>query len=180
MALSVRVEAQKRYRNLQRRVPEPDAVSHLNITPMMDMMTILLLFFLQNFTLAGSIQPTADMIPPRSISRSKHVNQVQVTITKKEILVENNAVAQVKKGEVDSSLKRDGQSGFLITPLMDTLQKHATRLKLLHKRHLRKEPFDGQMLLIADQQTPYRLISEVLYSAGQAEFGKYRLVVLQN
>jgi hypothetical protein len=38
--------------------------------------------------------------------------------------------------------------------------------------------FDGTMLLLVDRSIPYRLVTEVLYSAGQAEFRNYRLVVL--
>lgn len=174
---TTRMQALKLYRNLKKRLPEEDPISHLNITPMMDMMTILLLFFLQNFSIAGNIQPSEEMMPPRSASRATHKTAVEVTITKKAILVASKAIAAVKKGEVDSAAKRDGQSGFLINPLLDTLQKHATRLKRLEKRKLGK--FDGELVLIADHTTPYRLISEVLYTAGQAEFGKYRLLVLQ-
>ncbi|MBW2731873.1 MAG: biopolymer transporter ExbD [Deltaproteobacteria bacterium] len=174
---SARMQAQKRYRNLQKRLPEVESISHLNITPMMDMMTILLLFFLQNFSIAGNVQPSEEMMPPKSSSRANHSAAVEVTITKKAILVASKAIAPVKNGEVDSAAKRDGQSGFLINPLLDTLQKHATRLKRLEKRKLGK--FDGELVLIADHTTPYRLISEVLYTAGQAEFGKYRLLVLQ-
>ena len=37
--------------------------------------------------------------------------------------------------------------------------------------------FEGEIVLIADHGTPYRLISEVLYTAGQAEYSKYRLLV---
>jgi hypothetical protein len=42
-----------------------------------------------------------------------------------------------------------------------------------------KMPFKGELVLIADQTIPYRMVSEVLYTAGQAEYGKYRLVVLK-
>ncbi len=35
------------------------------------------------------------------------------------------------------------------------------------------------IVLVADQGLPYRLISEILYTAGQAEYGKYRLLVLK-
>lgn len=174
---SVRMEARKRYRLMAKRLPEPDPVSHLNITPMMDMMTILLLFFLKNFSVSGQVQPSEEMMPPKSNSKVKSKTTLQITITKKAILVEDKAVAAVKKGEVDSSLKRDGQSGFLIMPLEELLKKHATRLKKLEKMKYTK--FEGEVVIIADQNTPYRLLSEVLYSAGQAEFGKYRLLVLQ-
>lgn len=175
--MSVRMQARKRYRQLAKKVPEPDPISHLNITPMMDMMTILLLFFLKNFQVSGQVQPSEELMPPKSASRIDAKTTLQITITKKSIMVADTPVASVKKGEVDSSAKRDGQSGFLIMPLMDILQKHATRLKKLEKMKYTK--FEGEVVIIADHTTPYRLLSEVLYTAGQAEFGKYRLLVLQ-
>ena len=32
-------------------------------------------------------------------------------------------------------------------------------------------PFTGELSVIADQPVPYRLLMEVLYTAGQAELG---------
>ncbi len=43
----------------------------------------------------------------------------EVSVTRNALLVENTVVANIKQGEVDSSVKRDGQSGYLITPLHD-------------------------------------------------------------
>ncbi len=175
---TVRMEARKRYRSLKKKIPEADPVSHLNITPMMDMMTILLVFFLKNFAVSvENVSMGEDMHLPGSSSKLKPHKALSLTITKRAILVGDDEVAAVKKGEVDSSIKRDGQSSFLINPLLDLLQKHATRLKKLEKRGFAK--FEGEVLLIADQGIPYRLISEVLYTAGQAEFAKYRLMVLK-
>jgi biopolymer transport protein ExbD len=71
-------------------------------------------------------------------------------------------------------------SGYLINPLLNQLQKHATRLKKIEKKFGKKMKFKGEIVLIADQSLPYRLVSEVLYTAGQAEFGKYRLLVLKD
>jgi hypothetical protein len=34
-------------------------------------------------------------------------------------------------------------------------------------------------MIMVDKNTPYRLLSEVLYSAGQAEFNNYRMVVIK-
>lgn len=175
---SVRMKARQKLRKMLRRVPEADSVSHLNITPMMDMMTILVVFFLKSFSVsAENVNLGEDLMLPRSTTQLKSHEAVKVTITKRAILVEDAQVAAVKRGAVDSSVKRDGQSSFLITPLLDLLQKHATRLKKHEARgHSR---FEGKVVVIADQGTPYRLLSEVLYTAGQAEFGKYRLMVLK-
>ena len=176
--------AKKKYRQMRRRIPEPEGISHLNITPMMDMMTILLIFFLKNFSVsADSVSLSTDMTPPRSTSEIEPHRAVQVTITKKALLVEagdrEEQVAAVKRGDVDASVKRDGESGYLITPLLNILQKHATRLKRIERLTRGKQKFEGEVVLVADQSTPYRLISEVLYTCGQAEFGKYRLMVLK-
>ncbi len=185
MAISARLRARKRYRTLRRGLPEEESVSHLNITPMMDMMTILLIFFLKNFAVSvENVSMSDEMTLPRSTTQLKAKKAVQVTVTKRAILVESgdreDVVAAVKRGEVDASLKRDGQSGYLINPLLKVLQKHATRLKMIEKRFGKRYEFKGEMTLVADQTTPYRLISEVLYTAGQAEYGRYRLMVLRN
>ena len=115
---------------------------------------------------------------PRSSALVKTHEAVKVTITRQAILVEDEQVAAVKKGEVDASIKRDGPSSFLINPLLDLLQKHATRLKGLERRG--RGRFEGEVVIVSDQTVPYRLLSEVLYTAGQAEFAKYRLMVLKS
>jgi len=41
-------------------------------------------------------------------------------------------------------------------------------------------PWEAQLMLVADQTTPYRLLTEVLYSCGQAGYANYRLLVLKS
>lgn len=175
--ISARVKAKKKYRKLKRQVPEADAVSHLNITPMMDMMTILVVFFLKSFSVDVQNVTSEDIVLPQSSSQRKPESYLDVAITKKALLVEKQLVAAVKNGEVDSSVKENGANDLKIVPLFQALQKHAVRLKKLEKMTGKK--FEGDMILVADQTTPYRLISEVLYTAGLAEFGRYRLMVLK-
>ena len=181
--ISPRMKAKKLYKGLQRRVPELETIGHLNITPMLDMMTIILVFFLKSFSVSvENISMSEDLTPPKSTSEVKPHSAVAVTITKNALLVEDIPVAAIKRGEVDSSVKRDGLSGYLITPLLSQLQKHTVRLKKIEKMTggpRGKMPFKGEIVVVADQTIPYRLISEVLYTAGQAEYGKYRLVVLK-
>ena len=84
----------------------------------------------------------------------------------------------VPKGpSVDPSVKRDGANGYYITPLVDVLSKHANRLKKIAA--MGGAQFDGTAMVMVDKNTPYRLLTEVLYSAGQAEFKNYHLVVIK-
>jgi biopolymer transport protein ExbD len=174
-------EAKRQLARFRARVEE-EATEHqqayLNITPMMDMMTILLVFLLKQFSVqaaAASLAPGLQL--PNSTMESQRPPAVNVTITDNSILVEGDAVATVRSGAVDASVKRDGANGYYITPLVDTLTKHANRLKKLAA--MGAGPFDGTCMVMVDKSTPYRLLTEVLYSAGQAEFKNYHLVVIK-
>src|SRR3954466_14335368 len=169
-------EARRSIAKVKAALGEGGEVSHLNITAMMDMMTILLVFLLKQFSVtalpvAGSDQ--LQLAKPRSALKPQPA--VNVTVTTSNIIVEGEPVAAVRAGAVDQSTKRDGANGYYITPVVDTLQKHANRLKKIAV--LQGAPFDGTMLVLVDRATPYRLVTEVLYSAGQAEFRNYPLAV---
>jgi hypothetical protein len=101
-----------------------------------------------------------------------------VTVTKKVILVEGDGVAPITGGRVDPAVKRDGENGYYITPLVDILEKHARKEKKVAE--LTGTPWDAQLMLVADQSIPYRLLTEVLYSCGQAGYANYRLLVLKS
>ena len=74
-------------------------------------------------------------------------------------------------------MKRDGENGYYITPLVDILEKHAKREKRVAE--LTGQKFEAQLMIVADQTTPYRLLTEVIYSCGQAGYANYRLLVLK-
>ena len=153
-------------------------MQYLNIMPMMDMMTILLVFLLKQFSVQASLASSVEglSLPSSSVEKQSAMS-VNVTVTQNAILVEGDAVAPVRNGAVDPSVKRDGANGYYITPLVDVMTKHANRLKKLAA--LGSSPFDNTAMVMVDKNVPYRLLSEVLYSAGQAEFRNYRLVVIR-
>ena len=155
-------------------------MAYLNITPMMDMMTILLVFLLKQFSVQASAASMSDglQLPQVDHRDASAPLAVNVTVTQNAILVEGDAVAPVRAGAVDPSVKRDGANGYYITPLVDTLQKHANRLQE-DRRHGRHARSTAPPWSWSTRTTPYRLLTEVLYSAGQAEFRNYHLVVIK-
>ena len=40
-----------------------------------------------------------------------------------------------------------------------------------------KDASTSDAIIVADETTPYRLLFEVLYTAGQSEFGRYHLLL---
>ena len=43
-----------------------------------------------------------------------------------------------------------------------------------------KDPSSSEAIIIADSNTPYRLLTEVLFTLGQSEFAKFHLMVMQS
>jgi len=174
-----RLQGKKAIRSFARKLAEPEIIKDLNITPMMDMMTIILVFLLKSFSSSTStITFDQNLQVPRSTTQIKPKEAVVVTVTKKVILVEGDGVAPITGGKVDPAVKRDGENGYYITPLVDILEKHARKEKKVAE--LTGEVWDAQLMMVADQTTPYRLLTEVLYSCGQAGYANYRLLVLKS
>jgi biopolymer transport protein ExbD len=175
---AARLAGKKAIRSFARKLAEPEDIKDLNIVPMMDMMTIILVFLLKTFTSSATLVNTDQYLSlAPSQTRLAPKQAVPVTITKRVLLVEGEAVAPITGGRIDPQLKRDGDNGYYITPLVELLSKVARREKRIAEVSGGK--FDGELTIVADKTTPYRLLTEVLYSCGQAEYANYRLLVLK-
>jgi biopolymer transport protein ExbD len=176
---AARLAGKKAIRAYARKLADPEDIKDLNITPMMDMMTIILVFLLKTFTSSATlVNMDSNLMLPPSMTPLAAKQAVPVTITKRVLLVEGDAVAPINNGRIDPNFKRDGDNGYYITPLVETLSKVARREKRVAEMSGAK--FDGELTIIADKNTPYRLLTEVLYSCGQAEYANYRLLVLKS
>ena len=160
-----------------RRRPEPEHFG-LNIYPMMDMLTILLVYMMAIFATssAAAVQESAELRIPYSTSQVEVAEALSVQISRSSIVVDGKPVLELRTGIVDPSLKQGGSSGFLITPLYKTLSEIRDRKKRTAARFA-NQPFVGNVQIIADKRTPYRTLSEVIYTLGQTEFKNLRFVV---
>ena len=102
-----------------------------------------------------------------------------VEITPRHIAVNGRSVVPIKDFAVVPKYKRDGASGYLIMPLLEALQGVTEGLKQVERIEGRRRSFYGFATFIVHPGAPYRLVSEVLYTAGQAEYGVYGLVRLE-
>jgi len=160
-----------------RRRPEPEHFG-LNIYPMMDMLTILLVYMMALFATssAAAVQESSELRIPYSTSKVEVSEALGVQISRSSVVVDGKPVLELRNGIVDPSLKQGGSSGFLITPLYKTLGEIRDRKKRTAQRFT-NQPFVGDVQIIADKRTPYRTLSEVIYTLGQTEFKNLRFVV---
>src|SRR3569833_1272406 len=114
-----RLAGKKAIRSYARKLSEPDVVIDLSITTMMDKMTIILVFLQKTFSGSTStITFDQNLKVPQSTSLLKPKESVTVTVTKKVILVEGDGVAPIAGGRVDPAVKRGGENGYCIAPLV--------------------------------------------------------------
>ena len=173
-------EARAVIRKAVGRVPEGEEIRHLNIMPMMDMMTILLVAFISQAAASATAVIAGTVVLPSSIAEQPMPETASLlVITKTAIVVEGEEVVAVRNGDVDASKKEGGADGRKIIDL----SRFLGNLRGEHEKKLREEgkpiPQVPELMIIADRSTPYGLLLSVMFSAKQPEAGykRFRLIV---
>jgi len=180
----IRYKAELR-KAVRRAAAEPE-INFLNITAMLDIMTIILVFLLKSLgESTASVPQSADLTIPTSFIQTPPSQEgVVVTISKSQILVGEDKILalpgrqSLASSGVGAQFKRSGPNDLYIVPLGNALQAARKTDKVVR---LAKglDAATSEAIIIADNTTPYRLFIEVLYTLGQNEFGKYHLMVMQ-
>jgi biopolymer transport protein ExbD len=161
MAISV-TEARSIVRKAKRRAEEPQS-QYLNLTAMMDMMTILLVFMIENLSVTTSPVNIGVNLPETKLLTPAPEDATTVTIARNAILVQGVPIVKVENGDVDSGEKKAGAYGILIGKLQKELEvqhDHAYDLTAPGE-----EP-KHELTIVADKDVPYRLLYAVMYTAG--------------
>ena len=170
---------------LERNRVEPE-INFLNITAMMDMMTIILVFLLKSLsTSTASLPQSNDLQLPKSIlntSPDSEPEGLPVLVSKSQIIVGETVVCPVPPDAAqygtEAKYKRGSRNDYFIVPLGSALQSWRDSDKRI-RMATGKDPTRSEAILIADAQTPYRLLTEVMYTLGQTEFSKFHMRVMQ-
>jgi biopolymer transport protein ExbD len=169
-------------------------IRELNITAMMDMMTIILVFLLKSYSATSvNMASSGDVAPPISTTRLAPRDTVAVTVTRctphpgesgkacrpgqGTVLVGDKIVLAYEDDKIPAQY-RDGEAGMLVQPLLEALKKEVDRQKYI-AQYNPASPFTGELSVVGDRNMPYRMLSEILYTAGRAELDSYRFVVIK-
>ena len=148
----------------------------LGLNSMMDMMTIILVFLLKSYGEEPIvILPNTDV--PLSVAEVLPKDMTVLTINKEGIFLVRQRILDIEDGKVPGNFKKGGESGLIIEPLENELRKEVEKLKGI--ANASGKAFEGDMTIIADQSTNYRLLVEVLQTAIGTEFKRFRFAVIQ-
>lgn len=132
--------------------------------------------FVQETFLLKSHEQEIRLLPSFSPVAIQH--KTSLVVSSQSMFVNRKKVCDIQGGKIAAALKK-GQSdtSYLILPLYEALQEAAKKRKALSK--FTKQPFKAEMNILLAPQLSYRLLSELLYTAGQAGFQHYNFVVGQ-
>jgi biopolymer transport protein ExbD len=137
--------------------------AELNVVPMVDMMTMLVIFLLQQFSATGEV---LYMQKDVRLPEARHGQMIEpaptVAISADQVVVTGQKVADV------ADLDRD--AGYLNIPaLEERLREEKKRWDFIHQSDPGAK-WDGLVNIQADQKVPFRIVKRVMYSCGVAGY----------
>jgi len=144
----------------------------LNITSMLDMFTILIIFLLKSYSAEGIILTIpADLHLPNSTTQSAPEPGLVVELSKNALVVDGK-ILDVNLEEIKASEQL----------MIDALYEHLMVKARQYEEIAGLNPnagFTGRLVLEGDREIPFRLLKKILYTCGQAGFINQSLAVFQ-
>ena len=147
----------------------------LDITSLLDILVILLVFLLKSYSASNVIiNIPKDISLPTSESRSINTEGVMVQVSSNKIWVDDQQVLSSN----ESNSKIYDEDGMRIISLYNELVKKKDAYKLLEKTVQGDQKFTGYVNLIVDKKVKYYYLKKLMYTCASAGFKTYKFVVL--
>ncbi len=144
------------------------AEGKLNLTSMMDMFTIILVFLLKTYATEGQlIQPTDSLTLPKSTIQTAPETALDLVVSKETIILNDKPIVDL------ASVKKE--KGYIIQSLRDELLFHAREARKMEVQY--GVPFSGKVTIQGDKDMEYKDLIKVMATCGASEYPNMRLVV---
>jgi biopolymer transport protein ExbD len=170
-------------------------VFELQLTSMMDVLVIIVVFLLKTYsTTLTTFATVPGMQMPISRSENSPAESLQVIITPEAVTFENErilefiqtatnagsneAAYEFKKNDLDEGSRR-------IRPLYDALIKARDKAELLRAKSKFRDaqgkplPFEGVLAIQADKRVHYDTVRKVMYTAAAAGYKTFRFLAIK-
>ena len=142
------------------------ADAELNLIPLIDILSVMVAFLLVYSTEVEVIQNTKGIEVPESIAQTQPKESVVVMITKDQLFVQGELVANVS--DIKSST----------TPLVEALREKLKAPRIIGDIG-EKDLANREITVMADKALPYEILKKVMATCTDADYGKISLAVLQ-
>ena len=150
----------------------------IQITSMVDMFVILLVFLLKSYSTSPvNITPKDGMRLPESSAIVDPVDVVKLIVAEDGIFVEDKKVMALEKGRIPAGAADANDASFLRS-LYEALDERAKLAQSISKVNDSFE-FDGKVLMQADRELAYDVLQKVMYTSMMAGYADVKLAVAQ-
>ncbi|MED5239282.1 MAG: biopolymer transporter ExbD [Pseudomonadota bacterium] len=154
-----------RARRMARHHGKHKTVAALNLTSLMDIFTILLIFLLVNNNNAAKLPDNKDIQLPESVAQELPNEVLTVQISPSDIIVEGQPIAKTEA--VREQEERTVQA------LIDELQFRASQALSVNPEE------DREIMILADRDVPYVVIKKLMRSCMETPYTKVSFAVLK-
>ncbi len=146
-------------------------VVKMQITSLVDMMTVLVVFLLKSFSAEGDIvTPSDGLMLPASTASKKAELAFRLSVTKDHLLVEGQPILTL-----DQMMKGDDIIVPELTQLLDDRRKGTEHIQ----KNSTNVTFKGDVLIEADRKIQFKTLQRIMYTCGQSGFSNFTLLVLK-
>ena len=139
----------------------------LNVIPLLDIFSILILFLLMSFSADPVSHDLLESIVLPDSATTVSLDEVPtIKISKTDMYVNDRKIVEVVGGDVPEKDRTQGE----IRPLFDELDKLAEANKRLNQRKNQT----GTLTVECDKTIPFKLLKRVMLSAQQADFVTFK------
>ncbi|MGB0452898.1 MAG: biopolymer transporter ExbD [Bacteriovoracaceae bacterium] len=149
----------------------------LDITSLLDILVILLVFLLKSYSASGLLLNVAEKLElPSSQSKNVNTQGVIVQISLDKIWVDEKAIYDFTAPENFTAL--EDRSKTSLVPLLNELIQKRKEIQTLEKSTQSATKFSGIVNLIIDKSYRYSFLKKVLNTCAEAGYQQYKFVVL--
>ena len=151
-------------------------IMDLDITSLLDILVILLVFLLKSYNSSGVIfNVPKDISLPRSESKTLNNTGVIIQVSTTAIYVDDKIILDIQNTQGNKIFDHGNKR---IIPLFEELNKKKNIYKQVAKSSENANDFSGVVNLIVDKSIKYNFIKKLLYTCAEAGYQKYKFVVL--
>ncbi len=143
----------------------------LNLTAMVDVFTVLLVFLLKSYSAEGTLTAAAQNLElPASTSSLAPQPTITITISEDALFVEDDRI-----GALADLTEPDAP---YIPALGEALRARVAKMRIIAGSNA-PAASPGRVTILGDKDTPFATLERVMYTASMSEFGDIALAVYQ-
>ncbi len=154
-------------------------LQEINITPLMDVLTVLLFFLIKIFTVNSmNLNVPNDVKLPESKSNGTPEELVTIVVSGKDIRTSDHVLVSYQRNKIsDNEIAEDGRT---ITKVADYLKKQMDkRNKIYEGNPIPSNLPKGKIMIHADKDVSFKVLKYLLHTATVTGYSDYQFLTMK-